>query len=168
MLKSYLLEQNKQLNLKKNIAENKIIEKLKPVDGRLECITELNNNSKIILDFAHTPDALEQTLKAIKEHFRKNISIIFGCGGERDKNKRPIMGDIAKKYCKKIYITDDNPRTENPSKIRKSIIRQRNKCIEEIPNRKKAIIKGIKDLKSNEIFLYKFAIQTERHFLGFA
>ena len=131
----------------------KVINKLKPTEGRLECIKVLKNNSKIILDFAHTSAALEQVLKTIKQHFGKDVSIIFGCGGDRDTYKRSKMGKIAKKYCKKIYITDDNPRTENPSKIRKAIIGNNKKHFIEIPSRKKAIETAIVNLHGDEILL---------------
>jgi murE/murF fusion protein len=93
-----------------------------PVEGRLEKIGKIKNNSKVILDYAHTPDALELALLNIKEQFPiSKISLVFGCGGERDLKKRSIMGKIAEKYSDKIYLTDDNPRNENPSKIRKDI-----------------------------------------------
>ena len=73
------------------------------------------------MDFAHTPDALEQSLIALKKQFKKEIVLVFGCGGERDKKKRRTMGKIAKKYCRKIFVTDDNPRSEDPKKIRETI-----------------------------------------------
>ena len=94
-----------------------IIEKLKPVNGRLEKIGIIKNNSKVILDYAHTPDALQTCLQNLKEQFKnKKISIVFGCGGNRDQLKRPMMGKIANFYCDRIYLTDDNPRNENPKK----------------------------------------------------
>ena len=108
------------LNAKKIFTQ---IGKIKPVPGRLEHIINLKNNSDIIVDFAHTPDALEQSLIDLKKQFKKKIVLVFGCGGERDKKKRSLMGVIAKKYCRKVFITDDNPRNENPKKIRNSIIR---------------------------------------------
>jgi len=135
---------------------NKIINqvnKIKPVCGRLECVSSLNNNSNIIVDFAHTPDALKQSLISIKKQFKKEILIVFGCGGERDKKKRLIMGKIAKKYCRKIFVTDDNPRNENPKKIRNEIIKGCKEKAENIGNRKKAIERAIKELKSNEVLL---------------
>ena len=73
----------------------------------MECIKKLKNNSRIFVDFAHTPEALRSVLKNLKFQFDKNISIVFGCGGDRDKGKRFIMGCIASQYCKKIYVTDD-------------------------------------------------------------
>ena len=135
---------------------NKIIKqinKIKPVAGRLECVSSLNNNSNIIVDFAHTPEALEQSLISIKKQFKKEIIIVFGCGGERDKKKRLVMGKIAQKYCRKVFVTDDNPRNENPKKIRNEIIKGCKKKAINIGNRKKAIESAIKELKSNEVLL---------------
>jgi len=129
------------------------INKIIPVSGRLEYIAKLNNSSSIIIDFAHTPDALEKSLIEIKKQFKKDIVLVFGCGGERDKNKRLSMGKIAGKYCKKIYVTDDNPRNENPKKIRDTIIKGCKKSAVDIGNRKKAIKTAIKNLDPNEVLL---------------
>ena len=95
--------------------------KLKDIDGRLELVRTFKNNIKVFVDYAHTPDALSKTLKSLKDNNENNISVVFGCGGDRDKKKRPIMAKIANNYCEKIYITDDNPRYENPSNIRKTL-----------------------------------------------
>ena len=105
--------------------------KIKAVTGRLESMAKLKNNSNIIIDFAHTPDALEQSLIALKKQFKKEIVIVFGCGGERDKKKRFVMGKVAKKYCRKIFVTDDKPRNKNPEKIRNSIMKGLKNCHEE-------------------------------------
>jgi murE/murF fusion protein len=131
------------------------IDNLEPVSGRLEQIGNIKNNSKVILDYAHTPDALEASLKSLKEQFKnRKISIVFGCGGDRDKSKRPMMGKIANQYCDIIYLTDDNPRHENPKTIRNSIKKNINKSkIYEIPNRAKAINKAILDLKTGDILI---------------
>ena len=103
------------------------------------------------VDFAHTPDALKKTLKALRDLYGDNISIVFGCGGDRDFKKRPMMAKIVNSYCKKIYITDDNPRNEKPEKIRREIIKNINKlnrvvsayeiCINEIASKENLIIK---------------------------
>ena len=99
-----------------------VINNIKPVSGRLEQIGVIKNNSKVILDYAHTPEALKASLKSLKNQFQnKKISIVFGCGGNRDKTKRQIMGKIANQYCDRIFLTDDNPRHENPKQIRNSI-----------------------------------------------
>ena len=133
----------------------RVIHKLKPVEGRLEKIGTIKNNSKVILDYAHTPAALKLSLLSLKEQFpRSKISLVFGCGGERDFKKRSLMGKIADKYSDKIYITDDNPRNEKPSKIRKDIKKgiKKNKVLE-FPDRKKAIHKALMTLKTGELLL---------------
>ena len=131
------------------------IEDLKPVSGRLEQIGIIKNNSKVILDYAHTPDALKTSLISLREQFKnRKISIVFGCGGDRDKAKRPMMGKIANQYCDRVYLTDDNPRYENPKIIRNSIKRHINKSkICEISNRGNAINKAIFDLKTGDILI---------------
>ncbi len=132
-----------------------VIEQIKPVSGRLEKIGTIKNNSKILLDYAHTPGALEVSLQNLKEQFKgKKISIVFGCGGNRDQSKRPMMGKIANFYCDKIYLTDDNPRNENPQKIRSSIKNKIDKSkIIELPNRYDAIKKAVFDLKVGDILI---------------
>jgi MurE/MurF fusion protein len=131
----------------------KTISKLKPVEGRLEKIGVLKNKSKVILDYAHTPDALKTILINIKEQFPlSKICLVFGCGGDRDKNKRFQMGKIASQYADRIYLTDDNPRSESPQKIRDETRKGiKNKNTQEIPDRKKAIIKCINNLCTGDI-----------------
>jgi MurE/MurF fusion protein len=133
----------------------KVIHKIKSIEGRLERIGNIRNNSRVILDYAHTPAALELVLINLKEQFPSSkISLVFGCGGNRDIKKRKIMGKIAEKYSNKIYLTDDNPRNENPSKIRRDIKEgiKRTK-IYELPNRKKAIYEAIKNLNTGDLLL---------------
>ncbi len=133
----------------------KKINKIKSVNGRLEIVGKIKNNSKVILDYAHTPDALKNCLQNINEQFLgRKISIVFGCGGDRDKAKRSQMGKIANIFCDKVYLTDDNPRNENPKKIRSEIKKsiKTNKLFE-ISNREKAISFAIKSLNSGEILL---------------
>ena len=128
---------------KSGVKFEKIIEvlhKIKPVEGRLEKVGNIKNNSKVILDYAHTPEALELALLNIKEQFpHSNVNLVFGCGGDRDFKKRFVMGSIAEKYSDRIYLTDDNPRNENPSKIRKDIkLGIKKTKIYESSNRKKS------------------------------
>ncbi len=132
-----------------------VIPKLIAVEGRFEKIGKIKNNSKVILDYAHTPDALKTCLLNLREQFKdRKISLLFGCGGDRDQDKRSKMGNIASNYSDKIYITDDNPRHENPSKIRRDIKKGiKNKKFLEIGSRSKAILKAINDLKTGEILL---------------
>ena len=88
----------------------------------MEKIGTIKNNSIVILDYAHTPDALKFCLLNIKEQFPdKKLNLLFGCGGNRDQNKRAKMGKIACNYADNVYLTDDNPRLENPTRIREDI-----------------------------------------------
>ena len=131
------------------------ISKVKPVNGRLEQIGKLKNKSRVILDYAHTPDALKTVISNIKEDYPlSNISLVFGCGGDRDKSKRPLMGDIANKYCDKIYLTDDNPRFENPKVIRDQIKKRiKKRKYVEISSRSEAISKAVSELNSGDILI---------------
>ena len=132
-----------------------VLSKLKPIDGRLEKIGKIKNRSKVILDYAHTPDALRICLSNLKEQFpNKKIILLFGCGGNRDQNKRFKMGKIACNYSNEIYLTDDNPRFEDPRKIRDDIKKGiQDTSIKEIPDRKKAISEAIKNLNTGDILL---------------
>ena len=132
-----------------------VLSQLKPIDGRLEKIGKIKNRSKVILDYAHTPDALEICLSNLKEQFpNKKIILLFGCGGNRDQNKRFKMGKIACDYSNEIYLTDDNPRFEDPRKIRDDIKKGiQDTSIKEIPDRKKAISEAIKNLNTGDILL---------------
>ena len=152
LMMAIMAAHNSNIKLEKII---KSIDKIKSVNGRLEEVVKFKNNSRVILDYAHTPDALKACLESLTEQFKFNkISIVFGCGGDRDKPKRKIMGQIANEYCHKIYLTDDNPRTENPDKIRSQIKQNINKNkLKEIPSRKIAISEAIKDLGVGEILL---------------
>lgn len=93
---------------------------LKGARGRFESL-ETEEGASVVIDYAHTPDALENVLKTVVEFKPNKIITVFGCGGDRDKTKRPIMGQISSKYSDLSIITSDNPRTENPSKIIKDI-----------------------------------------------
>ena len=132
----------------------KAIKKIKDINGRLELVKNYSNGVKVFIDYAHTPDALSKTLKSLEFLYKKNISLVFGCGGDRDKRKRPLMAKIANKYCKKIYITDDNPRNENPKKIRQVLLKyiDKNKTFN-IGNRALAIKKAIKNADHQEVVL---------------
>ena len=133
----------------------KSINKIRPIKGRFERIGNLKNKSNIILDYAHTPNALQTIILNIKDEFPlSKISLLFGCGGNRDKDKRSIMGAIAKKYCDNIYLTDDNPRNENPKLIRNQIKKGLKLTkFDEIPSRSKAISLAVKKLNSGDVLI---------------
>ena len=130
------------------------LKKLKDVNGRLELVKRYPNDVKVFIDYAHTPDALLETLNSLRNNYGNNISLVFGCGGERDQTKRPIMAKIANNLCKKIYITDDNPRNERPQKIRKDLSKNISKSKSfNIGNRSLAIKKAILNADPQEIIL---------------
>jgi len=127
-----------------------ILDKIHPAEGRLNIF---NRNKKIVcLDYAHTPDGLAKTILTLKKHFNRPLNLVFGCGGNRDKKKRSIMGKIANKYCKKVFITDDNPRFENPKKIRNEIFKSVPKA-KKIAKRSLAIKTAIQITSNKEILL---------------
>lgn len=119
------------------------------VSGRMERVSE---NPLVIVDFAHTPDGMQQILGSLKE---KELLVVFGAGGDRDRSKRPIMGRVAASYAKKVYVTSDNPRNEDPDEIIKEIlggIDDKSKIYVN-PNRKEAIQQALKDQKEDEVLL---------------
>jgi len=140
------------LNIKQILHATKNINE---VNGRLQLIRTIPNKTKIFIDYAHTPDALETTLKSLKTHYAIKPDVVFGCGGERDKKKRSKMANICEKHAERIYVTDDNPRNENPKLIRQMIISGFRKkiTIVEIPSRTKAIKTAIINSKPNSIIL---------------
>lgn len=119
------------------------------VSGRMEQVSE---KPLVIVDFAHTPDGMEQVLNALKE---KEILVVFGAGGDRDTIKRPMMGNVASKYAKKVYVTSDNPRTEDPDAIIEDILKGIDaKCEIFVDiNRRNAIAKAIEEQSGDEIVL---------------
>ena len=130
----------------------KSISYLKPARGRMEIISATHNNSMIIIDYAHTPEALSYVLNSIKEIAKAKIITLFGCGGDRDKEKRKIMGELANKFSDLVIITDDNPRSEKPSSIRNDIL-QGCPSAKEVPDRNKAINFAISKLQTNDFLL---------------
>ncbi len=117
------------------------------VSGRMEVVSD---NPLVIVDFAHTPDGMQQVLNALKE---KEILVVFGAGGDRDKSKRSLMGKIAASLAKKIYVTSDNPRNEDPDAIIEDIL----EGIEDRSNvvvyadRRRAIGKALEEREGDEI-----------------
>ena len=100
------------------------IARLSPVPGRLELVAALPNGAAVYVDYAHTPDALANVLRSVRPHVgaSQKLHVLFGCGGDRDAGKRPIMGRIAEELGDRVWVTDDNPRTEDADTIRKQVL----------------------------------------------
>ena len=133
----------------------KNIKRIREVNGRLQLIKILPNKAKIFIDYAHTPDALETSLETLKKHYGIKPDIVFGCGGERDKKKRPIMAKVSEEQAEDIFITDDNPRNENPKTIRQMIISgfKNKERAKNIPLRSQAIAEAIINSKPKGVVL---------------
>jgi UDP-N-acetylmuramoyl-L-alanyl-D-glutamate--2,6-diaminopimelate ligase len=125
---------------------------LKSPPGRLEYAGCSPQGGYVYIDYAHTPQALERSLQALRSHFHGKIGLVFGCGGQRDAHKRPLMGQVAQTYADWVIITDDNPRSEDPSSIHQAIQRGCPKgCI--ILDRAQAIAQGIGLLGPEDVLL---------------
>lgn len=128
------------------------------VPGRLQKIPGTPDDRAVFVDYAHTPDGLETVLTNVLEHRlpqqNGRILCVFGCGGDRDKTKRPMMGEIASQLCDHVYITDDNPRSEAPAIIRAEIIAgcSRNNFTN-CDNRRSAILSAVQNLQSGDILI---------------
>ncbi|MGH8134048.1 MAG: Mur ligase family protein, partial [Steroidobacteraceae bacterium] len=94
----------------------------RPASGRMEMFGGRGRTALAIVDYAHTPDALQKALRAARLHCRGQLRVVFGCGGDRDAGKRPLMGRIAAELADELIVTDDNPRTEDPARIVADII----------------------------------------------
>ena len=115
---------------------------LKGAPGRLERVAYARNGAPIYVDYAHTPDALVTVLQALRPHVRGRLHVVFGCGGDRDRGKRPLMGEAAARYADAVVITDDNPRSEDPASIRREALAGAPNA-REIGDRAKAIRESI-------------------------
>ncbi len=130
------------------------IQNLKNPIGRLELVAEFKG-AKIFVDYAHTPEALASALKSLKTFKENKLIVIFGCGGNRDKGKRPLMGKVASLFADEIILTSDNPRFEDPLKIIEDIKKGINssKPYRIIPDRREALEFGIKNLQKGDVLL---------------
>jgi UDP-N-acetylmuramoyl-L-alanyl-D-glutamate--2,6-diaminopimelate ligase len=130
----------------------KALANLTGVPGRLQFVAEDADGEAIVVDYAHTPDALATVLTALRPHTRGRLVALFGCGGDRDPGKRPLMGEVAARLADSIYVTDDNPRTEPPAKIRQAILAAAPNAIE-ISDRRKAIMTAIAELAPGDLLV---------------
>ncbi len=127
---------------------------LQPAPGRMQCAGTLLNKARVYIDFAHTPDALENVLKLAREITKKRVVVLFGCGGNRDAKKRPIMGKLACELADLVIVSDDNPRTEKAETIRDEILSACDMAkTVELSDRKHAIEKAVQMLEAGDILI---------------
>ena len=122
------------------------------VPGRLELAAQMDNGASIYVDYAHTPDALDVVLKTLRPHVQNELAVVFGCGGDRDAGKRPEMARIAAQRADTVFVTDDNPRTEDAQHIRREVLAG---CPDatEIGDRRAAIAAAMSDLSPGDVLL---------------
>ncbi|PIT70670.1 UDP-N-acetylmuramoyl-L-alanyl-D-glutamate--2,6-diaminopimelate ligase [Bartonella tribocorum] len=128
------------------------LETLQGAPGRLEFVGKTENNAPVYIDYAHKPEALEQVLLSVRPFTQGRLVVVFGCGGDRDQGKRALMGKIAADKADIVIVTDDNPRTEKPEKIRKDILQAVPTAIE-IADRGEAISYSVGLLKTGDTLI---------------
>ncbi|MEP0943714.1 MAG: UDP-N-acetylmuramoyl-L-alanyl-D-glutamate--2,6-diaminopimelate ligase [Rhizobiaceae bacterium] len=125
------------------------LEKIKGASGRLELIGQTGEGATAYVDYAHKPEALENVLLALKPYTTGRLFVVFGCGGDRDPGKRPIMGEIAQRLADVVVVTDDNPRTEIAAEVRAQILTTVPKATE-IGDRREAIEFAVSQLQAGD------------------
>ncbi|MBV8801058.1 MAG: UDP-N-acetylmuramoyl-L-alanyl-D-glutamate--2,6-diaminopimelate ligase [Alphaproteobacteria bacterium] len=126
--------------------------RLRGAPGRLEKVAYSPAGAPVYVDYAHTPDALRTVLTALRPHVRGRLHVVFGCGGDRDKGKRPLMGAAAAKHADAVIVTDDNPRSEDPAGIRREALAGCHSALE-IGDRAEAIHAGIAALEAGDLLV---------------
>ncbi len=126
---------------------------LKGAPGRMQLVTRHRNGAAVFVDYAHTPDALEKALLALRAHTQGRLVVAFGCGGDRDPGKRPVMGRIAHQRADRVIVTDDNPRGEDPAWIRAAVMQGAGSAALEIGDRAEAIAAGIAMIEPGDVLL---------------
>ncbi len=126
--------------------------RLDGVPGRMQRAAVRDNGAAVYVDYAHTPDAIETVLSALRPHAQRQLVVLFGCGGDRDPGKRPMMGAIAQKLADRVIVTDDNPRSEDPAKIRRQILAACTKATE-IGSRRDAIFQAVAGLNAGDVLV---------------
>jgi UDP-N-acetylmuramoyl-L-alanyl-D-glutamate--2,6-diaminopimelate ligase len=127
-----------------------LLPRLVGVRGRLELAARLTNGAAVYVDYAHTPDALERLLAALRPHTRGRLHLVFGAGGDRDPGKRPMMGAAAARLADRVIVTDDNPRSEDPAAIRAAILAACPKALE-VAGREAAIAAALEGLGPGDV-----------------
>jgi UDP-N-acetylmuramoyl-L-alanyl-D-glutamate--2,6-diaminopimelate ligase len=138
---------------------------LKGAPGRMEKVAFAGSGATIYVDYAHTPDSLEKVLEALRPHTAGKLHIVFGCGGDRDKGKRPLMGAVAVRLADDVIVTDDNPRSEDPATIREEILAAA-KGAREIADRAEAIGAAVAVLAPGDVLVIACKCHETGQYVG--
>src|SRR5262249_5311647 len=128
------------------------LETLRGALGRMELVARSKAGAPIYVDYAHTPDALEVMLQSLRPHVAGKLVVVFGCGGDRDRGKRPLMGNVAAQMADTVIVTDDNPRSEDGAAIRREILCECHGA-REIADRAEAIRTAIAALAADDVLV---------------
>ena len=129
-----------------------VVPRLTGVHGRIEHVADHPNGAPIYVDYSHKPAALEAVLTALRPHARGRLVVVFGCGGDRDRGKRPLMGEVATRLADRVIVTDDNPRSEDPAAIRREILAGAPGAVE-IGDRRRAIRQAVGELGPQDLLV---------------
>ena len=133
-----------------------LVNKVSAIAGRMEASSAADHATAVV-DYAHTPDALEKALRACRKHCENNLYVVFGCGGDRDKGKRPLMAQAAEKFADFLVVTNDNPRSEDAQSIANDIVAGFNKLSDEkisiILDREQAVLTTLTKAEAGDIVL---------------
>jgi UDP-N-acetylmuramoyl-L-alanyl-D-glutamate--2,6-diaminopimelate ligase len=129
-----------------------LIGRMVGVPGRIEHVADTPAGGAVYVDYAHKPGALEAVLTTLRPHAARQLVVVFGCGGDRDRGKRPMMGEIATRLADRVIITDDNPRSETPAAIRAEILAKAPGAIE-VGDRAEAIRVAMTELKAGDLLV---------------
>ncbi|WP_299550597.1 UDP-N-acetylmuramoyl-L-alanyl-D-glutamate--2,6-diaminopimelate ligase [uncultured Tateyamaria sp.] len=129
-----------------------VLPSLQGVKGRMELVARRANGAAIYVDYAHKPDAMVAALRGIRPHVAQRLHIVFGAGGDRDPGKRTLMGAAAAEHADVVYVTDDNPRSEDPAVIRKAILEAAPEAVE-VADRAEAILRAADGLEEGDVLL---------------
>ena len=130
----------------------RVLPQLQGVRGRMQLAATRANGAAVFVDYAHTPDAVATALRALRPHVMGRIIAVIGAGGDRDRTKRPLMGAAAAAHADVVYVTDDNPRSEDPATIRAAILAAAPEATE-VPDRAEAILRAVDTLQPGDALL---------------
>uniref|UniRef100_UPI0005A86D93 Mur ligase family protein n=1 Tax=Paracoccus sp. PAMC 22219 TaxID=1569209 RepID=UPI0005A86D93 len=131
----------------------RVLPQLTTVRGRMQLVAQRDNGAAVFVDYAHKPGAVTAALQSLRPHVMGRIVCIIGAGGDRDRGKRPLMGQAAADHADVVIVTDDNPRTEDPALIRAAVMATAGRDATEVPDRAEAILRGVDALQPGDALL---------------